>query len=137
MNKNLPLSLKSHAFNQCIIPTTAYGCETWAISMQRAMERKILKIKRKDKIPHREIRKQTNLDDVQKHIGNQKWRRAGHVGRVHDNRWTKRCTEWQPREGRRNRRRPSRGWRDDIEKSGDAYRRAMFCSGLITPTSNK
>ena len=29
--------------------------------MQRAMERKILK----DKIPHRDIRKQTNFEDVQ------------------------------------------------------------------------
>ena len=65
MDKNLPLSLKRQVFNQCIIPTTAYGCETWAInkqqttkirSMQRAMERKILQIKLKDNIPHRDIR---------------------------------------------------------------------------------
>ena len=34
---------------------------------------------------------------------------------MHDNRWTKRGTEWQPREGRRNRGRPARRWRDDIE----------------------
>ena len=34
---------------------------------------------------------------------------------MHDNRWTKRCTDWQPREGRRNRGRPARRWRDDIE----------------------
>ena len=34
---------------------------------------------------------------------------------MHDNRWTKRCTEWQPREGRRNRGGPARRWRDDIE----------------------
>ena len=102
MDKNVPLSLKRQVFNQCIIPTTAYGCETWSInkqqmtkirSMQRAMERKILQIKLKDKIPHRDIRKQTNFEDVQKHIGKQKWRWAGHVGRMHDNRWTKRCTE--------------------------------------------
>ena len=32
-----------------------------------------------------------------------------------DNRWTKRCTEWQPREGRRNRGRPARRRRFDIE----------------------
>ena len=67
------------------------------------MERKILQIKLRDKIPHRDIRKQTNFEDVQKHIGKQKWRWARHVGRMHDNRWTKRCTEWQPRESRRNR----------------------------------
>ena len=41
-------------------------------SMQRAMERKILQIKLKDKIPHRDIRKQTNFKDVQKHIGKKK-----------------------------------------------------------------
>ena len=34
---------------------------------------------------------------------------------MHDNRWTKRCTEWQPREGRRKRGRPATRWRDDIE----------------------
>ena len=80
------------------------------------MERKILQIKlKKDKIPHRDIRKQTHFEDVQKHIGKQKWRWAGHLGRMHDNRWTKRCTEWQPREGRRNRGRPARRLRDDIE----------------------
>ena len=120
MDKNLPLSLKRQVFNKCIIPTTAYGCETWAINKQqiskiRSMERKILQIKLKDKIPHRDIRKQTNFEDVLKHIGKQTWRWAGHVGRMHDNRWTKRCTEWQPREGRRNRGRPARRWRDDIE----------------------
>ena len=88
MDTNLPLSLKRQVFNQCIIPTTAYGCGTWAINkhqmtkirlMQRTMEIKILQIKLKDKIPHRDIRK------------------------------------WQPREGRRNRGRPARRWRDDIE----------------------
>ena len=74
---------------------------------------------------------------------------------MHENRWAKRCTEWQPREGRRNRGRPARRWRDDIEvtagktwmrkteRSSDAYRGGggggggMFCSGLTTPTCNK
>ena len=77
MDKNLQI------FNQCIIPTTAYGCVTWAINkqqmkkirtMQRAMERKILQIKLKDKIQHRDIRKKTHFEDVLKHIGKQKWR---------------------------------------------------------------
>ena len=41
MNKNLPLSLKRQAFNQCIIPTTACGCETWAINKQKNYKNKI------------------------------------------------------------------------------------------------
>ena len=40
--------------------------------MQRAMERKILQIKLKDKIPHRNIRKKTHFEDVLKHIGKKK-----------------------------------------------------------------
>ena len=38
------------------------------------------------------------------------------------NRWTKRCTEWQPRRGKRLRGRPSRRWQDDItEKEGTTW----------------
>ena len=33
-----------------------------------------------------------------------------------DNRWTKRCTEWQPRRGKRSRGRLCRRWRDDITR---------------------
>ena len=49
-----------------------------------------------------------------------KW--AGHIARLKDNRWTKRCTEWQPRRGKRTRGRPSRRWQDDItEKEGTTW----------------
>ena len=33
-----------------------------------------------------------------------------------DNRWTKRCTEWQPSRGKRSRGRQSRRWQDNITK---------------------
>ena len=52
----------------------------------------------------------------------QKWKWAGHVARLKDNRWTRRCTEWQPRRGKRSRGRPSRRWQDDItEKEGTTW----------------
>ena len=39
-----------------------------------------------------------------------------------DNRWTKCCTEWQPRMGKRSRGRPSRRRQDDItEKEGTTW----------------
>ena len=42
------------------------------------------------------------------------------------NRWTKRCTEWQPRRGKRSRGRPSRRWQDDItEKEGTTWIRKV------------
>ena len=100
-----------------------YGCQTWSLSKamgqklrtaQRAMERKMLNLKIKDKVPYTEIRKRTRVQDIVQFVLKQKWKWAGHVARLDDNRWTQRVTEWQPRECRRSRRRQRKRWRDDL-----------------------
>ena len=64
----------------------------------------------------------TKVTDIIEYTLKQKWRWAGHIARLKDNRWTKRCTEWQPRRGKRTRGRPSRRWQDDItEKEGTTW----------------
>ena len=89
---------------------------------QRAMERKMLDLKLKDKIPCSEIRKRTKIIDIIEYTLKQKWKWAGHIARLKDNRWTKRCTEWQPRRGKRSRERPNRRWQDDrTEKEGTTW----------------
>ena len=123
MDDKMPLSLKRQVFDQCVIPTMSYGCQTWSFTKaliqklrtaQRAMERKILGIKSKDRVPCREIRARTNVVDIVKYVAKQKWKWAGHVARFQDNRWTQRITEWQPRNGKRSRGRQIQRWRDDI-----------------------
>ena len=65
----------------------------------------------------------TKTTDIIEYTLKQKWRWAGHIARMKDNRWTNRCTDWQPRRGKRSRGRPSR-WRDDItRKEGTAWNR--------------
>ena len=92
------------------------------ITVQRAMEKKMLDLKLKDKIPCSEIRKRTKIIDIIEYTLKQKWKWADHIARLKDNRWTKRCTEWQPRRGKRSRGRPSRRWQDDItEKEGTTW----------------
>ncbi|GFO06076.1 endonuclease-reverse transcriptase [Plakobranchus ocellatus] len=100
-----------------------YGCQTWTLNKQlchklqtaqRAMERKMLNIKHKDRIPTIEIRKKTQVIDVVQNIQRQKWRWAGHIAIEKDNRWTKR---WQPRSGRRDRGRPEARWMNDIRRA--------------------
>ena len=81
---------------------------------QRAMERKMLDLKLQDKIPRSEIRKRTKIIDIIEYTLKQKWKWAGHIARMKDNRWTKRCTAWQPRRGKRSRGRPSRRWQDAV-----------------------
>ena len=106
---------------ELFLPTMTYGCQMWSLTKattqrlrtaQRAMERKMLKAKLKDKIPCREIRAKTNIKDVVKFAAKQKWKWAGHVARLNDNRWTKRITDWQPRYGKRSRGRQVKRWRD-------------------------
>ncbi|GFS06131.1 endonuclease-reverse transcriptase [Elysia marginata] len=125
LDKNMPLSLKKQVYDQCILPTMTYGCQTWSLTKiignklkvaQRSMERKILGIKIKYKIPCKNIRQQTHIKDVVLFAERQKWNWAGHVARMSDNRWTKRATEWQPRIGRRSRGRQPLRWSDSIAK---------------------
>ena len=134
-DKQLPISLKKRVMDQCILPTMTYGCQTWSLNKQmtnklrtaqRAMERKMLDLKLKDKIPCAEIRKRTKIIDIIEYTLKQKWKWAGHIARLKDNRWTRRCTEWQPRRGKRSRGRPSRRWQDDItEKEGATWIRKV------------
>ena len=61
------------------------------------------------------IRKKTGVKDIVQVVKQQKWRWAGHVARMDDNRWTKRITDWQPKNEIRSRKRPDTRWRDEIE----------------------
>ena len=70
---------------------------------QRTIERNMLNLKLQDKIPCSEIKKRTKVIDIVEYFLKQKWRWAGHIARMKDNRWTKRCTELQPRRGKRSR----------------------------------
>ena len=138
-DETLPISLKRQVFNQCIVPTISYGCQTWPITRhtlkrlrtaQRAMERKMMGIKIQDQIRHTEIRQKTKVIDIPKFILHQKWKWAGHVERREDARWTKICTEWRPRTGKRSRGRPERRWSDDIrERAGTTWTRRTVDRG--------
>ena len=78
----------------------------------------------RDWIPCSEITKRTKIIDTIEYTLKQKWRWAGHTARIKDNRWTKRCTEWQPRRVKRSRGRPCRRWQDGItRKEGTTWNR--------------
>ncbi|GFR63481.1 dystrophin [Elysia marginata] len=75
------------------------------------------KTKMPNKISCKEIRNKTQVSDIAQYIAKQKWKWAGHVARLQDNRWTLRVTEWQPRNGKRSRGRQARRWRGDIVRT--------------------
>ena len=115
----------------------------------------MLNITIRDKIRNTEIRKQTQVKDIMVKIKEAKWRWAGHLMRRDDNRWTRRVTEWQPRNGKRTRGRQKSRWRDDLTtymgptwtrlaqdrlktiRYGKIMKRATFRSGWTQPGQKK
>lgn len=122
MNDALPIYLKRRIMDQCILPTITYGCQTWSRNTttvrqirtaQRAMERKILNHKLSDKIRASDIREQTKVIDIVEFVAKTKWKWAGHVARLTDNRWTGKVMKWLPK-GKRRVGKPRQRWNDDI-----------------------
>ena len=69
--------MKRKIFNQCILPVLTLGCETWKSTKklnqrlavtQRAMERSMLDITRRDRKSSKWIREQTKVMDVMEKI---------------------------------------------------------------------
>lgn len=127
MKSNMDLKLKKKVMDSCLLPCLTYGCQTWIFdssanrkltSCQRALERSSLNLKLRDRVRHREIRKQTGVIDALSFARGLKWRWAGHVARYTDNRWTKTVTVWSGPHGHRGRGRPKARWKDEIESIG-------------------
>ena len=78
------------------------------------MERSILKLRLRDKKKNTEIRENTKIIDALQHAKKLKWKWAGHVARLKDQRWTKHTTEWSGPGGTRGRGRPRERWADEI-----------------------
>ncbi|PZC72867.1 hypothetical protein B5X24_HaOG210392 [Helicoverpa armigera] len=108
-------------------PVLTYGAQTWSLTecqksrlkvCQRAMERSLLGIKRTDRIRNTVIRSRTGVADVGRKAATLKWNWAGHVSRMHPERWATIITQWTPQDGHRRRGRPRKRWRDEL----DAFR---------------
>ena len=69
------------------------------------------------------IRQRTRVTDIVQYLTNTKWKWAGHIARMNDNRWTIRSTVWQVK-GVRSVGRPKRRWRDDfVSQQGAVWTR--------------
>ncbi|XP_047998342.1 uncharacterized protein LOC125235798 [Leguminivora glycinivorella] len=96
MKGNLPLSLKRKLVDMCILPVLTYGAQTWSLTesqksklkvCQRDIERSILGVKRTDRIRNTTLRSKTRIADVGERTARLKWDWAGHVCRMHPDRW--------------------------------------------------
>ena len=121
-NRRLSMETRASIFNTHVLPALTYAAETWnptgteeqALRVtQRAMERRMLGVRRRD-LHNDQLRAQTNVHDVVKHIYTSKRRWAGHVVRRADNRWATRILEFYPYDLKRPRGRPPTRWVDPM-----------------------
>lgn len=86
---DLPINLKKKVMDSCLIP-----CLTWKFTNKikkksiRGMERSMLNIRKLQKNRHTDIRSKTKTKDALNHALKLKWKWAGHVARLQDNRRT-------------------------------------------------
>ena len=130
----LPLCFKKNIFNSCVLPTMTYGAETWTTTKnmsqmlfvaQRAIERIMLGITRKDRLRNTVILQLIKVEDVIQHIKRSKWKWVGHLYRMYKDRWARTATEWTPRKGRRSQGHPPEIWHDDLKRwAGRVWGRA-------------
>ena len=94
LDRHLPVSPETKVFNQCDLPAMTYGCQTWSLTRalvkkfetsQRAMERKMLNVKLKDRIRNTITRRRTRVTYVVQYVTNMKWKWARHVARMKHN----------------------------------------------------
>ena len=124
MKGSLPLSLKRKLMDMCILPTLTYGAQTWSLTKrqksalgvcQRAMERSILGVKLTDRIRNSILRSKTQIADAGLTAASLKWNWAGHICRMSEDQWAKITTQWIPKGRKRQRGRPRRRWRDELD----------------------
>ena len=122
-SKNVPKNIKAHLFNSNVLPALIYAAETWSttsrvekklVTTQRAMERRITNISKREHIRSEIIRQESGVEDIISSIYKSKKRWAGHVARLPDNRWTSRTTNWYPYNNKRRKGRPNIRWEDPL-----------------------
>lgn len=158
LKSNMPVTLKKKVLDSCLLLCLTYGCQTWIYDhytknkiqgCQRAFERSILNIKRKDRIRNVNIRKSTNVIDALEHCKRLKWKWAGHIPRMNNKKWTYKITTWdmvllvkgrgvdQSNAGatRSAKRLVQTGLkRQKIEKDGEIWRRPLLAERSLIPT---
>ena len=122
-SNQVPKTIKANLFNTNILPALTYASETWSTTQnaenkirtaQRAMERRITKISKRQHVRSSVIREKTCVKDAVEYIYQTKHRWAGHVARLNDNRWTLRTTCWHPYNHTRKKGRPNLRWEDPL-----------------------
>jgi len=87
---DMSTKLKIEVLEACTIPTLTYGTQTWSLTKtqterlkitQRAMERSILGVKKKERTSNKTLRRKTKTTNIGHKIKKLKFKYAGHLAK--------------------------------------------------------
>ncbi|MGH0140410.1 UNVERIFIED_CONTAM: hypothetical protein FKN15_011087 [Acipenser sinensis] len=116
---------RAELFNSTVLPAMLYGAETWSLTAadrlklavtERAIERRMIGVKRTDRISNEQMRQMTKVKDAVELADKSKKSWASHLARRTDGRWTLAVTEWLPLDIKRPLGRPATRWRDQLRQ---------------------
>ena len=91
------------------------------------MERSLVGVNKRDRVRNTDLRKRTGTIDVAYKIKKLKWKYAGHLARMDNQRWGKLVTEWIPYDKKRRKGRPTARCKDGITKiTGTMWERVAY-----------
>jgi hypothetical protein len=131
----LPMYHKRELFEKNVLSVLTFGSQNWTLTnaqkeklavVQHDMERRVLHVRRIDKVKLSKIRSLTKWRDINEFSSILKFRWAGHVARMENSRWPNRMLNWNPN-GKRSRGRPKPRWEEDIKKhAGFSWKRTAL-----------
>ena len=136
-------SVKLQLFNSNVKSVLLYGSQTWKTSksMLRKVQafinkclRRILRIRRPEKIRNEELWERTGQEPVKSVISRRKWSWIGHTLRKPKDNITKQALRCNP-SGKRSRRRPKHTWRRGMEAEMAAKGYNFQWTGKVGPKS--
>ena len=124
-SNTLSLKIKLQLYHSIVLSTALYASETWKetasitkkldVFHQRCL-RRILKVSYREHITNNEILRRCQTKRLQDIVAERRFRFAGHVLRLPNERNAKIAMKWEPVGGKRKRGRPKITWRRSFQK---------------------
>ena len=120
------LVTKLKIYRSVVLPTLLYTCETWTVYQRHAKRlnhlrtsclRKLLKIKRQDRIPNTEVLKRTGMQSVHTLLQLAQLRWTGHVTRTPDELLPKKILYGEQQVGKRSHDGQKKRYKDTLKAS--------------------
>lgn len=133
-NHDLSINTKISVYKQCLLPILLYGSETWTLyahevkqlrTVQQRHLRLFLKIRWNDFVSNEAVLVQSNIEDIEILLVQNRLRWLGHVSRMENNRTVKTLLYGELAEGSRSIGRPKLRFKDNcksILKAGNFLR---------------